>query len=70
MSVEVPNGVENMTVRDKSIIVQDAHKRYSEIISMRGLNMSVPLGSMYVYQYLYGPIKFLMLSNTGNAVRL
>lgn len=39
----------NMTMRDKSIIVKDAYKRYSDIVSMRGLNMSVPVGSMQVY---------------------
>jgi len=53
MSVEVFNGIENMTIRDKSIIVQDAYKRYSDIISMRGLNMSVPVGSMYVFKCIY-----------------
>lgn len=50
MSAEVFNSVENMAIRDKSIIVQDAYKRYSDVISMRGLNMSVPAGSMYVFR--------------------
>lgn len=40
-----------MTV-EKSIIVKDAYKRFSEIVSMQGLNMSVPKGSMYVFNYL------------------
>lgn len=49
MSVEVLNGLGNTMVGDKSIIVQDAYKRYSDIISMKGLNMSVPTGTMYVF---------------------
>lgn len=53
MSVERFNGIENMTIRDKSIMVQDAYKRYSDIVSMRGLNMSVPVGSMYVFKCTY-----------------
>lgn len=48
MSVEVFNTLGNMTMGDKSIIVRDAYKRYADIISMKGLNMSVPVGSMYV----------------------
>lgn len=49
MSVEVFNNLENMVMGDKAIIVRDAYKCYSDIISMRGLNMSVPMGSMYVF---------------------
>ncbi|VVC43841.1 AAA+ ATPase domain,P-loop containing nucleoside triphosphate hydrolase,ABC transporter-like,ABC [Cinara cedri] len=47
MPVEVFNNLENMMMGDKTIIVRDAYKRYSDIISMRGLNMSVPMGSIY-----------------------
>jgi len=50
MSVEVLNGQRNIMVGDKSIIVQDAYKRYSDIISMKGLNMSVSTGTMYVFR--------------------
>lgn len=50
MPVEVFNSLENMATRNKSIVVCDAYKRYSDIISMRGLNMSVPMGSMYVFK--------------------
>lgn len=50
MSVEVFNGFENIMAVDKSIIVQDAFKRYSDIISMKGLNMSVSTGIMYVFR--------------------
>jgi hypothetical protein len=49
MSFEVLNGC-GSTVGDKSIIVQDAFKRYSDIISMKGLNMSVSTGTMYVFR--------------------
>lgn len=49
MSVGIFNNLES-TVGDKSIIVRDAYKRYADIISMRGLNMSVPVGSMYVFK--------------------
>lgn len=49
MPVEVLNNLENMIMEDKAIIVRDAYKRYSDIISMKGLNMSVPMGSMYVF---------------------
>ncbi|KAF0762245.1 ABC transporter G family member 23-like [Aphis craccivora] len=47
MSFEVLSGFENIA-RDKSIIVKDAYKRYSDIISMEGLNMSVSTGTMYI----------------------
>ncbi|CAI6345583.1 unnamed protein product [Macrosiphum euphorbiae] len=47
MSVEVLNSMGNIMVGDKSIIVQDAYKRYSDIISMKGLNMSVSTGTIY-----------------------
>lgn len=61
MSVEVFNTLENTVVMgDKSIIVRDAYKRYSDIISMRGLNMSVPMGSMYVFKCAYVCIIFCM----------
>jgi len=50
MSVEVLNSMGNIMVGDKSIIVQDAYKRYSDIISMKGLNMSVSTGTMYVFR--------------------
>lgn len=50
MSVEVSNGLGNIMVGDKSIIVQDAYKCYSDIISMKGLNMSVSTGTMYVFK--------------------
>jgi len=50
MSIEVLNGLGNIMVGDKSIIVQDAYKRYSDIISMNGLNMSVSTGTMYVFR--------------------
>uniref|UniRef100_A0A2S2N670 Putative sulfate/thiosulfate import ATP-binding protein cysA n=1 Tax=Schizaphis graminum TaxID=13262 RepID=A0A2S2N670_SCHGA len=46
MSFEVLNGCES-TVGNKSIIVQDAFKRYSDIINMEGLNMSVSTGTIY-----------------------
>jgi len=46
MSVEVLNSLGNIMVGDKSIIVQDAYKCYSDIISMKGLNMSVSTGTM------------------------
>ncbi|XP_025415786.1 LOW QUALITY PROTEIN: ABC transporter G family member 20-like [Sipha flava] len=46
MSAEMFNTLENI-MGDKSIIVRDAYKRYADIISMRGLNMSVPVGSIY-----------------------
>lgn len=49
MSFEVFSGFENIA-RDKSIIVKDAYKRYSDIISMEGLNMSVSTGTMYVFK--------------------
>lgn len=50
MPVEVFNNLENMMgIEDKAIVVRDAYKRYSDIISMRGLNMCVPMGSMYVF---------------------
>lgn len=49
MSFEVLSGFENI-FRDKSIIVKDAYKRYSDIISMEGLNMSVSTGTMYVFK--------------------
>lgn len=49
MSFEVLSGFENIA-RDKSIIVKDAYKRYSDIISMEGLNMSVSTGTMYVFK--------------------
>jgi hypothetical protein len=49
MSAEMFNTLENI-MGDKSIIVRDAYKRYADIISMRGLNMSVPVGSMYVFK--------------------
>lgn len=48
MSVELFNSLENIAAGNKSIIVRDAYKQYSDIISIRGLNMSVPMGSMYV----------------------
>jgi len=50
MSVEVLNCSGTIMVGDKSIIVQDAYKRYSDIISMKGLNMSVSTGTMYVFR--------------------
>lgn len=50
MSVEVLNFPGNIMVGDKSIIVQNAYKRYSDIISMKGLNMSVSTGTMYVFR--------------------
>lgn len=49
MSVELFNSSENTTMGNRAVVVQDAHKRYSDIISMRGLNMTVTTGSMYVY---------------------
>lgn len=53
MSVEVFNSLENM-MGNKSIVVQNAYKRYSDIISMKNLNMTVPVGSMYVLNvYLF-----------------
>lgn len=58
MPVEVFNNLENMALGDKAIMVRDAHKCYSDIISMRGLNMSVPMGSMYVVFILYVIIIF------------
>lgn len=42
------NGLENLMMREKSITVRDAYKRYSNINSLQGLNMSVPIGTMYV----------------------
>lgn len=56
MTVEVFNSLENM-MGNKSIIVQNAYKRYSDIISMKGLNMNVPVGSMYVLNM------YLVISN-------
>lgn len=52
MSVEIHSGFENIMAGDKAIIVQDAYKRYSDIISMKGLNMSVSTGTMYVFRKL------------------
>lgn len=47
MPVKVFNNLQHLTMQgDKSIIVRDAYKSYMNIISMRGLNMSVPEGSM------------------------
>lgn len=49
MSVEVFNSfVNSVRLHEKSVIVRNAHKSYSEVISMKGLNMSVTAGSMYV----------------------
>lgn len=48
MSVEAFNTLENIYLPDKSILVRNAYKRYSDVISMKGLNMSVPVGAMYV----------------------
>lgn len=48
MSVEAFNTLENIILADKSIVVRNAYKRYSDVISMKGLNMSVPMGTMYV----------------------
>lgn len=50
MSVGVFNTVfeNSMASAEKSVIVRDAHKSYSDVISMKGLNMSVTAGSMYV----------------------
>lgn len=50
MSFEVLNGSGNIMAGDKSIMVQNAYKRYSDIISMKGLNMSVSTGTMYVFK--------------------
>lgn len=46
MSVEIFDSQGNIEMENKSIIVRDAYKRYSDNISMKGLNMSVPTGSM------------------------
>lgn len=48
MSVEAFNTLENIILPDKSILVRNAYKRYSDVISLKGLNMSVPVGAMYV----------------------
>jgi len=46
------HSVENTVMEDKAIIVRNAYKHYSDIISMRGLNMTVPVGSMYVFRFI------------------
>lgn len=61
MPVEAFNNLENMAPGDKAIMVRDARKYYSDIISMRGLNMSVPTGSMYVLFIIYVIIVFFFV---------
>lgn len=48
MSVDVFNSLENKMLADKSIVVRNAYKSYMDVISMKGLNMSVPTCAMYV----------------------
>lgn len=70
MAFEECNSLENTAMGNKSIIVCDAYKCYSDIISMRGLNMSVPMGSMYVLKFvqlfIYILYKYYIFNTTQN----
>lgn len=48
MSVEAFNTLENIILADKSIVVRNAYKCYSDLICIKDLNMAVPMGVMYV----------------------